>query len=308
MPGRVFECLQQRVRGALRQHVDLVEDVHLAPAGRAERRPFVQLADAVDAVVRSRVELEHVEGRAVLDRPTHLAGAARLAVGHVRAVEGLGEDARRRGLAGASRAAEQVGVRDAVLPNGVAKGPHHMVLPEHLVEPLGAIPAIQRLVTLHSADTTGRLADGRPGYPWARARHVRWRPGPVQRQPVNRVRAGRQQLSADTAVCRRSPGRRREMAGASRSPVSRVGVSGGMRERTNRHAWRACVGQPTVGSNPTPSAPAPPVVSPHSHGAERATAGDRSGRDRHGPGWRTEQLRPVRPRLARRRGAVRRTA
>src|SRR5690348_18475643 len=27
-----------------------------------------------------------------------------------------------------------------------------------------------------------------------------------------------------------------------------------MRERTNRHAWRACVGQLTVGSNPTPSA------------------------------------------------------
>src|SRR5215210_3113291 len=33
--------------------------------------------------------------------------------------------------------------------------------------------------------------------------------------------------------------------------------SGGMRERTNRHAWRACVGQPTVGSNPTPSAMCP---------------------------------------------------
>jgi hypothetical protein len=30
--------------------------------------------------------------------------------------------------------------------------------------------------------------------------------------------------------------------------------SGGMRERPNRHAWKACVGQPTVGSNPTPSA------------------------------------------------------
>src|SRR5260221_11254253 len=27
-----------------------------------------------------------------------------------------------------------------------------------------------------------------------------------------------------------------------------------MRERPNRHAWSACVGQPTVGSNPTPSA------------------------------------------------------
>ncbi len=30
-----------------------------------------------------------------------------------------------------------------------------------------------------------------------------------------------------------------------------------MRERPNRHAWKACVGQPTVGSNPTPSAPRP---------------------------------------------------
>ena len=39
------------------------------------------------------------------------------------------------------------------------------------------------------------------------ARDRRWRPGPVQLQPVNRVRAGRQQLSADPAVCRRSPDR-----------------------------------------------------------------------------------------------------
>ena len=33
---------------------------------------------------------------------------------------------------------------------------------------------------------------------------------------------------------------------------------GGVRERPNRHAWKACVGQPTVGSNPTPSAMANP--------------------------------------------------
>ena len=35
----------------------------------------------------------------------------------------------------------------------------------------------------------------------------RWRPGPVQPRPVNRVRAGRQQLSAEPGECRRSPGR-----------------------------------------------------------------------------------------------------
>ena len=34
----------------------------------------------------------------------------------------------------------------------------------------------------------------------------------------------------------------------------RARTPGGMRERPNRHAWKACVGQPTVGSNPTPSA------------------------------------------------------
>ena len=31
-------------------------------------------------------------------------------------------------------------------------------------------------------------------------------------------------------------------------------ISGGVRERPNRHAWKACVGKPTVGSNPTSSA------------------------------------------------------
>ena len=71
---------------------------------------------------------------------------------------------------------------------------------------------------------------GPPGYPLLRARHVRWRPGPVQRQPVNRVRAGRQQLSAETAVCRRSPGRRPEMAGALVGPEGcesgRIGTPG----------------------------------------------------------------------------------
>ena len=40
-----------------------------------------------------------------------------------------------------------------------------------------------------------------------RVRTRRWRPGPVHPQPVNRVRAGRQQLSAESEECRRPPGR-----------------------------------------------------------------------------------------------------
>ena len=33
-----------------------------------------------------------------------------------------------------------------------------------------------------------------------------------------------------------------------------MGLPGGVRERPNRHDWKSCVGQPTVGSNPTLSA------------------------------------------------------
>ena len=40
-----------------------------------------------------------------------------------------------------------------------------------------------------------------------RSRFGVWRSGPVQQASVNRVRAGRQQLSAEPPVCRRQPGR-----------------------------------------------------------------------------------------------------
>ncbi len=62
------------------------------------------------------------------------------------------------------------------------------------------------------------------------ARGRRWRPGPVQPQPVNRVRAGRQQLSAELAVCRRSPGRHLGSR-ASPFPGTWMPVAGGHRRR-----------------------------------------------------------------------------
>ncbi len=66
---RLLERLQQRSFGALREHVDLVEDVHLVATGRAERRLLDQVAHGVDAVVRRCVEFVDVVARA-LPRPT----------------------------------------------------------------------------------------------------------------------------------------------------------------------------------------------------------------------------------------------
>jgi hypothetical protein len=106
----LLERLEQCRLGGLGQHVHLVEDVHLVAARRAERRLLDEVAHGVDTVVAGGVELVDVVAGAGLDGETRRAGATRLAVDGVLAVEHLGQDARRGGLAGAARTAEQVGL------------------------------------------------------------------------------------------------------------------------------------------------------------------------------------------------------
>ena len=126
--GRLFERLEQRVGGRAGQLVDLVDQIDLE-AGRAGLvvGALAQLADVVDAAVAGGVDLDQVEAervRAAVER----GGAGR------DAVDRAGQDSRGGGLAGAARAAEEIGVGDLVLRNGVAQGAHHGVLPRDIVE------------------------------------------------------------------------------------------------------------------------------------------------------------------------------
>ena len=73
------------------------------------------------------------------------------------------------------------------------------------------------------------------GYP-VPARPRVWRPGPVQWRPVNRVRGGRQQLSADLAVCRRSPGRHTR-GRALRQPAFLEGCESGRIGTLGKRVW-----------------------------------------------------------------------
>ena len=114
----------------------------------------------------------------------------------------LGEDARGRRLARAAGAAEQVGVADPAVAHGVAQRRDDVILAPDLAEPAGPVAPVEGLVR-HRADSTDSVGGGNLSRPRLRM----WRSGPVQLRTVNRVRAGRQQLSADPAVCRRSPGR-----------------------------------------------------------------------------------------------------
>ena len=111
--GRLLERLQQRVRGGGGQHVHLVDDVDLPPARGAERGVRHQVAHGVDTVVGGGVELVDVEGGPPGDLDARITAPARLTVLDGGAVERLGQDARRGGLAGAARPAEEVGMSHA---------------------------------------------------------------------------------------------------------------------------------------------------------------------------------------------------
>ena len=171
------------------------------------------------------------------------------------AVEDLGQDAGGRGLARATGAAEQVGVADAVLAHGVAQGPVTWSWPRTSPKRCGPVAAVERLVG-HAADLADRTrrcsrADG-PTELSARSQ------GDGQAICGTRGSAESCCLPALTRFtgcdC---TGPDRHLRSRRERVCIRVRSLGGVRERPNRHAWKACVGQPTVGSNPTPSARGP---------------------------------------------------
>ncbi|MEZ5181249.1 MAG: hypothetical protein R2702_05170 [Acidimicrobiales bacterium] len=144
--GRLLERLQERRRRLLREHVDLVEDVHLRAPRRPQGHPADQLAHVLHATVGGGVELLHVVGGAVVDGDAALADAAGLAALEVLAVERLGEDARRGGLARAAGPAEEVGVADALLADRVAQRPDDLLLVADVAEAPGPVAPVEGLV------------------------------------------------------------------------------------------------------------------------------------------------------------------
>ena len=170
---RLLERLQQRRLGRLGEHVDLVEDVHLVPAGSAEVGLLDEVAHRLDAVVAGGVELVHVVADAALDVEARRALAARLAVDRALAVEHLGEDPRRRRLARAAGPGEQVRLALAAAGDGVAQGADDVVLALQLGESPGAVAAVERrrghTSSLRGACQGPSRASGQRGMPRRRA-------------------------------------------------------------------------------------------------------------------------------------------
>ena len=166
MRRRLFQRLEERVEGLLRQHVHFVDDVDLV--ARRRRRiahALDDLADVVDAGVRGRVHLLHIDmagfgdgdARARRRRRDGWSAPCALAV-RADAVEGARDDARGRGLADAAHAGEHEGMRDAPRGEGVGQRLDQRILADQAGEIGRAVFARQ-----HAIGRTFQVARGRRG-------------------------------------------------------------------------------------------------------------------------------------------------
>ena len=147
MLRRLLDDLQKGVEGRHGEHVHLVDDID--PAGDLRGgvdRVVPEDAHLVDAVVGCRVDLQNIQAASRIDGAAGSAVAAGASVLEVGAVEGFGQDLGAGGLAGASRAGEEVGVADF---SGFELGSQRLgdsCLPHHVVKGLGSIFPVKRLV------------------------------------------------------------------------------------------------------------------------------------------------------------------
>jgi hypothetical protein len=131
---RLLEHLEQRVERLAGEPLGLVDDVDLLPSHRRGGGcTLAKVAGIVDAAVRRGVDLHDIEVPPFPDRHALRTGPARLGGGAAFAVDHLGQDPGRGGLAGPPRPAEQERMRQPVLAHRAYQRSHHVVLAHHVV-------------------------------------------------------------------------------------------------------------------------------------------------------------------------------
>ena len=130
MLGRLLQGLEHGVECRGREHVHLVDHIHLeAPARGRVNRVFQQLTHLVHLGVGGGIDFDEVDETAAVDLDAGRALAAGRGGYSALAVERLGKDARQRGLAHAARTGEQVGMVQALVLQCIGERAHDMLLP-----------------------------------------------------------------------------------------------------------------------------------------------------------------------------------
>jgi hypothetical protein len=118
--------------------VHFVDNVDFIAAGDGqEPDPFAEFANFVDPRLEAPSISRTSRENAFRDFPAVRAGVA----GYIRrtlfTVDGLGQNAGDGGLSHTPRSAEEEGVGNAVLADGIFQGLDHVRLPHHVLEDLG---------------------------------------------------------------------------------------------------------------------------------------------------------------------------
>jgi len=113
--------------------VNLIDDIDLvAQEVGGVIDALFELIHIVDAAVAGLVNLDNIEGAALIYGCAGVAFIAGFSINGGLAVDRLGKDAGCRGLAAAAWPAEEVGMSDAVASDGIAQGLDDVLLPHYL--------------------------------------------------------------------------------------------------------------------------------------------------------------------------------
>ena len=136
MCRRFLESLEESIEGCRRKHVYLIDDVDaVLPHLRRNLNLLHQVADVIDTVVGSGIQLVDAVGTSLAERKAGFAFPARIHLrGRIRAVDGFGEDSRGCGLSHSPGTAEKIGMRQFPPDDGVLQGLRNVVLPDECLE------------------------------------------------------------------------------------------------------------------------------------------------------------------------------
>lgn len=117
----LFESFEESIESLRGKHVNLIDDIHFVFAGlRGHLNLLHKLADVVDTIVGSGIELEDIHGSAAGKAAAAIALAASLhVVGGVGAVDGFGQNTGAGGLTNASWATKKESLGNLVGADGV---------------------------------------------------------------------------------------------------------------------------------------------------------------------------------------------
>ena len=124
---------------------------------------FPDLPHVIDAVVRGPIDLHHIDVVPRGDARAIPAGAARVRRGRLnrKAIQGLGQDPRRRCLADTPRPDKQEGMPDPAGTNRILQRSGNVLLPDDVFEGLGTpLPGQDQIGILRHDKKGPRLIPG----------------------------------------------------------------------------------------------------------------------------------------------------